>query len=730
MSHQRVTATYDIHGSATEAAPLHGRATRNFLLPVLLALAALTLLPGGALAQSALTDDASVSMLTANSNHGADPNLTISSAQNVYLKFKLSSTAAGTSGPEIAKAALKLYVGKVDTAGKLDVYAVAGAWDESTITAQNAPHLGGLVTTTAQIGTDQKGKFLVIDITSLVQQWLGNDGQGTNGMPNNGLALVAHWTDATTPEVADITFDSKENSQTSHEAQLNIQLTRGNGLQRVERDATLIGDGTAALPLGVAAGAINTVHLANGAVTGAKIASGAVGSTQLANGAVTSEKITAPLSLTSADGGATLSVANTGAGAAITANAAINTTTQYNIGGQRVFSVADGSMFGGNTLAGINAGSVNTGSGNSFFGWGAGRSNTTGFGNSFFGLGAGFSNSTASGNSFFGDGAGVSNTASLNSFFGSGAGNQNTTGSSNSFFGWAAGGVNTTGGNNSFFGWAAGVSNSTGGNNSFFGERSGLSNTTGGFNSFFGSAAGENNTTGGFNSFFGHLAGSNNSTGTNNAFFGDGAGQSNTEGNDNTFSGGNAGVSNTTGSKNSFFGVESGQSTTTGNSNAFFGFKTGDSNTTGTSNSFLGSFAGLSNTTGNGNSFLGSFAGASNTTGQSNVFIGSNTGQNNTTEFLNTFVGYGASGAAGVTNATAIGENAVVTQNNSLVLGSNGVKVGIGVSAPKTRLHVTGGKIYVEANGQGVVMKSPGGACFELTVTNAGALTTAAVACP
>lgn len=38
--------------------------------------------------------------------------------------------------------------------------------------------------------------------------------------------------------------------------------------------------------------------------------------------------------------------------------------------------------------------------------------------------------------------------------------------------------------------------------------------------------------------------------------------------------------------------------------------------------------------------------------------------------------------------------------------------------------------IYVEANGQGVILKSPAGACFELTVTDAGALTTAVVTCP
>jgi hypothetical protein len=45
---------------------------------------------------------------------------------------------------------------------------------------------------------------------------------------------------------------------------------------------------------------------------------------------------------------------------------------------------------------------------------------------------------------------------------------------------------------------------------------------------------------------------------------------------------------------------------------------------------------------------------------------------------------------------------------------------------PKAKMSVVG-KVYVEANGQGVILKSPAGACVELTVTDAGA--TAALAC-
>src|SRR6266542_3544614 len=714
--------------------------TRRFLLTGLWPLIVLLALPGAAFAQSLLLDDAHTSTVprSLDSNFGTNPNLFVSEAGNVYIKFKLSPTLpAGTPGSAVERATLKLYLANVTTAGKLDVYAVAGSWDEATVTARSAPLLGNLLMTTTQIGMDKRNEFFIIDITSIAQQWLGYDGQGTNGMANYGLALIAHSRDPTTPEVASITFDSKENSQTSHEPQLNLYLqSSADGLQSVEHDATLVGDGTAASHLGVAVGGIDTTHLADGAVMGAKIGDGAVASSDLADGSVTSVKITAPLSLVSADPGATLSVENTGAGAALTATGAINTTTQYNIDGVRVLSTP-GVL---NTFAGASAGRDNTtGKNNAFFGSVAGASNTTGESNSFFGFSAGAANTGGSGNVFVGGSAGRANTTGgLNAFYGFSAGAANTTGFFNSFFGANAGLFNSTGISNSFFGRSAGQANTAGSSNSFFGADAGISNTTGFFNSFVGRSAGRFNSTGGSNSFFGANAGSANATGNGNSFFGNSAGFSNTTGFNNSFFGNQAGQFNTTGFYNSFFGVIAGEANTTGRENSFFGDTAGRFNTAGDNNSFFGRAAGARNATGTGNSFVGWTAGFSNTSGGNNVFFGSGAGWDNTTGSRNTYVGVKADGAGDLTNAAAFGADAFVTQNNSLVLGSiNGVNganadtnVGIGTTAPRARLHVAGGKVYVEANGQGVVLKSPGGTCFELTVTNAGAIATAAVPCP
>jgi hypothetical protein len=594
---------------------------RNLLTKVSIIVIHLSALAVGTFAQTVLVSDAYTSATSANGNFGTTPVLNVSANNTAYVKFEIAGTlSAGTKRDDIAKATVKFYVNKVATAGKLDLYPIMADWDEKTITANNAPPIGSLALTTPQIAKDAQGNYVLIDITDLVKQWF-DDGSGQNAIPNYGFALAPHPVDPNTPQLADINFDSKENAQTSHDALLSVQLEHGSaGLQTVTTDATLTGDGTAASPLGVAPGAITSTYLANGAVTTAKIVDGAVtagkiadnavgttkladnavGTTKLVDGSVTSAKITVPLSLIGTSPDFTLSVANNGAGPALTTLGAINTSTQYNIGGSRILTNAGVN----NLFAGVGAGAVNTGESNAFFGNNAGFANVNG---------------------------------DFNSFFGSGAGRANLGGD----------------------------------NNSFFGSNAGLSNTGGFQNSFFGREAGANNTGGSFNSFFGR----------------------------------SAGLSNTTGEANSFFGQDAGILNTTGRNNAFYGNTSGRKNTTGYGNSFFGMFAGDLNTTGSNNTAIG---------------IGANVGADN------------------LIFATALGASALVAQSNSLVLGGianvNGApadtNVGVGTTAPKTKFHIRNGKIYIEANGQGMILKSPSGSCFELTVSDAGALTTAATACP
>lgn len=141
--------------------------------------------------------------------------------------------------------------------------------------------------------------------------------------------------------------------------------------------------------------------------------------------------------------------------------------------------------------------------------------------------------------------------------------------------------------------------------------------------------------------------------------------------------------------------------------------------TTGTSNLFAGANTG---TGGSGNSFFGANAGAANLTGTNNTVIG-----------VNAEVGNSA-----LTNATAIGARAQVDQSNSLILGgvagSNGganTSVGIGTTAPKAKLEVTGGDILVGTPGQGIILKSPNGSvCKLMSIDNAGVMVLTTVTCP
>ncbi len=164
-----------------------------------------------------------------------------------------------------------------------------------------------------------------------------------------------------------------------------------------------------------------------------------------------------------------------------------------------------------------------------------------------------------------------------------------------------------------------------------------------------------------------------------------------------SFNGANllAGLSTAEGPANTSYGQNAGANTT-GSDNAFFGYSAGYADSTGSQNAFFGYHAGLSNTTSSANSFFGYNAGSSNTGGSSNSFFGYGAGQSNTTESNNSYYGSFSDGAAGITNSTAIGYQAKVTQSNSLVLGSiNGVnsatadtKVGIGTTAPVSTLDV------------------------------------------
>lgn len=201
-----------------------------------------------------------------------------------------------------------------------------------------------------------------------------------------------------------------------------------------------------------------------------------------------------------------------------------------------------------------------------------------------------------------------------------------------------------------------------------------------------------------------------------NTLIGSSAGAAVTTGQYNTAVGTNSGLSLTTGGYNTFVGPNSGLSCQTGNYNVCIGNSAG-LNVTSSENVFIGHNCGRSNSSGTLNTFIGRGAGYNNTLSSYNVFLGYSAGYNITGsgDESNTFVGAGAGDAGSLvdgdnvtlmgynaeasndlTNSTAIGANAKVEANNALILGSiNGINgasantnVGIGTTAPTSRLHV------------------------------------------
>src|SRR5208337_2529825 len=191
----------------------------------------------------------------------------------------------------------------------------------------------------------------------------------------------------------------------------------------------------------------------------------------------------------------------------------------------------------------------------------------------------------------------------------------------------------------------------------------------------FGSYANEN-------AFLG-FAGNSTTTGCCNTASGTVALRYNTTGQLNTASGTGALAFNTTGNYNTAIGEEALASNTTACCNTASGTGALYSNTTGTYNAASGYEALFFNTTGNYNTASGYEALYSNATGYENTASGAYALYSNTTGDHNTALGYSADvGVGNLTNATAIGANAVVSESNALVLGGTGVMVGIGTATP------------------------------------------------
>jgi hypothetical protein len=86
-----------------------------------------------------------------------------------------------------------------------------------------------------------------------------------------------------------------------------------------------------------------------------------------------------------------------------------------------------------------------------------------------------------------------------------------------------------------------------------------------------------------------------------------------------------------------------------------------------------------------------------------------------------------------VTGSTVVGDD---PPTQRLIITGDG-SVGIGdfwegglSSPPKSKLQIKNGDVYLETIGTGVILKSPNGSCWRMTVDDAGQMQTTSITCP
>lgn len=198
--------------------------------PIVTCLLVLGLYPRVSEAQSLhVRDDADVNLDAPHEKNGAEQRILVGSFGRVrthhqqwqapgrrlgLVRFDLS--ILGTT-PVVAKATLRLWLRKVHHPGALDVVVVEQPWNEGAVSADHLPGLGGRAAS-VDIGEADEHRFVVVDVTQALKDWLAGD------VEEHGFALVPAADSGLRVEL-----DSKENTLTSHPAELVVVLQSGEG---------------------------------------------------------------------------------------------------------------------------------------------------------------------------------------------------------------------------------------------------------------------------------------------------------------------------------------------------------------------------------------------------------------------------------------------------------------------------------------------------------------------
>ena len=162
--------------------------------------------------QATLLADTHVSAAQPAVNSGGLSNVNVGGGYTGLMQFNLGVLPAGTTGAQVARATLRIYCNRADTPGTVSLLPVYGSWTELGVTYATLPVLG-TAAGTAEVSA--ANGFITFDVTAMVQGWVNAPGS------NFGLALSS--------ATAVVQFDSKENDQTAHPADLEIALAPGSG---------------------------------------------------------------------------------------------------------------------------------------------------------------------------------------------------------------------------------------------------------------------------------------------------------------------------------------------------------------------------------------------------------------------------------------------------------------------------------------------------------------------
>jgi len=156
-----------------------------------------------------LTDDSYTADDAGDAAFGAQERMLVDGRRQGLVRFQLPVAPAGQL---LQSATLTLFANQVVRAGTIQVTALGGRWAEATVTRRTLPSTTG--PTATNIAVERGQSYIAVDVTRLVRTWL-------EGAANHGLLITAGAAGTS------VVFDTKENTGTSHPAQLELEWVSG-----------------------------------------------------------------------------------------------------------------------------------------------------------------------------------------------------------------------------------------------------------------------------------------------------------------------------------------------------------------------------------------------------------------------------------------------------------------------------------------------------------------------